>query len=155
MYKNIFDEGELDIPDTVIDRAHRIGPEFYDYKTKKKGKVIIVRFTTFRHRILVYRERKKIRNNVKIRLDLTKERHALLLEANNLFKCNNDVKFSFVDINCRLKIKWEDELRPDSFFSSLEDLKGKLQANCHWFLISVIFTFLGTSIFQYDSFNMI
>ena len=73
--------------------------------------------------------RKKIRNNVKIRLDLTKERHALLLEANNLVKGNNDVRFCFVDINCRLKIKWEDELRPDSFFSSLEDLKGKLQVN--------------------------
>ena len=54
--------------------------------------------------------------NVKLRLDLTKERHALLLEANNLVKGNNDVKFCFVDINSRLKIKWEDELRPDSFF---------------------------------------
>ena len=126
--KEMFDEGELDFSDTVIDRAHRIGPEYSDYKTKKKCKAIIVRFTTFRHRTLVYRARKQIRD-VKIRLDLTKERHALLLEANNLVKGNNDVKFCFVDINCRLKIKWEDELRPDSFFSSLEDLKGKLQVN--------------------------
>ena len=72
---------------------------------------------------------KKIKNNVKICLDLTKERHALLLKANNLVKGNNDVKFCFVDLNCCLKIKWGDELRPDSFFSSLEDLKGKLQVN--------------------------
>ena len=33
---------ELDIPDTVIDRAHRIGPEYSDYKTKKKCRAIIV-----------------------------------------------------------------------------------------------------------------
>ena len=77
---------------------------------------------------MVYRARKKIRN-VKIRLDLIKERHALLLEANNHVKGNSDVKYRYVDINCRLKIKWEDELRPNSFFYSLEDLKGKLQVN--------------------------
>ena len=58
--KEIFDEGELDIPYTVVDRAHRIEPEYSDYKTKKKCKAIIVRFTTFRHRTLVYRTRKKI-----------------------------------------------------------------------------------------------
>ena len=74
------------------------------------------------------RQGKKIRNNVKIRLDLAKERHALLVEANNLVKGNHDVKFCLVDINCCLKIKWED-LRADSFFSLLEDLKGKLQVN--------------------------
>ena len=50
--KEMFDEGELDIRDTVIDRAHHISPEYSDYKTKKKCKAIIVRFTTFRHRIL-------------------------------------------------------------------------------------------------------
>ena len=127
--KEIFDEGELDISDTVTDRAHRITPECSDYKTKKKRKAIIVRFTTSRHKTLVYWARKKIRNNVKIRLDLTKERHDVLLEANNLVEDNNDVVFCFVDINCRLKIKWEDELLPDSFLSSLEDLEGKLQVN--------------------------
>ena len=79
---------------------------------------------------LVYRARKKKnRNNVKICLDITKERHALLLEANNLVKGNNDVKFCFVDINCHLKFKWEDELWPHSFFSSLEDLKEKLKVD--------------------------
>ena len=81
-----------------------IGPEYLDYKTKRKCKVII-RFTTFRHNTLVYYTRKKIRNNVKIRLDLTKETYALLLEANNLVKGNNDVKFCFADINCCMKIK--------------------------------------------------
>ena len=70
----------------------------------------------FRHRTFVYRARKKLRNDVKIRLDLTKERHTLFLEANNVVKGNNDVKFCFVDITCRLKIKREDELQPDHFY---------------------------------------
>ena len=55
----MFDEGEPDIPDTVIDQAHGIVREYLDYKTKKKCKAIIVRFTTFMHRTLVYRTRKK------------------------------------------------------------------------------------------------
>ena len=97
-------------------------------------------------------------------VQISPRKDTLLLEANNLVNGNNDVKFCFVDINCRLKIKWEDELRPDSFFSLLEDLKGKLQVNqiynfflqicCfivrvyYWFLISVIFIFFGTRIFR-------
>ena len=32
--QEMFDEGELDIPDTVIDQAIRIGPEYSDYKKK-------------------------------------------------------------------------------------------------------------------------
>ena len=125
MYLNIkemFDEVEIDITDTVIDRAHRIGSKYSHYETKKKFKAIIVRFTRFKHKTSVHWEKKTIRNNVKIHLDLTKEREALLLEANNIVKCSNDVKLCFVEINCRLKIMWEDELWPGSFFSSLEDL---------------------------------
>ena len=101
----MFDGDELDIPDTIVGRAHRISPEYSDPKTKRKCQVIIIRFTTFIHRTLVYRARKKIKNNVKIRLDLTKEGYAVLLEANNLVEGNNDVKFCLVGINCRLKIK--------------------------------------------------
>ena len=41
----MFDEGELDIPETVTDRAH---------KTKTKSKAIIVKFPTFRQRSLAY-----------------------------------------------------------------------------------------------------
>ena len=55
----MFDKVELDMPDTVIDRPHRIGPQYSDYKTKKKCKAIIVRFTTFRHRTSVLGKEKK------------------------------------------------------------------------------------------------
>ena len=30
--KEMFDEGDLDIPNTIIDQAHRIAPEYSDYK---------------------------------------------------------------------------------------------------------------------------
>ena len=65
----------------------------------------------FWHRTLVYWGRKEIRNNVKIYLDQNKER--LILEANNLVKGSTDVKLSVAEINCLIKIKWDDELPPD------------------------------------------
>ena len=52
----VFKELKVDIPDAVLDRAHRNG------KPKMVGKMkvhqMIVRFTTWRHRTLVYRARK-------------------------------------------------------------------------------------------------
>ena len=60
--KDMFDEGEMDIPDTDIDRAHCIGPEYSDYKTKRKCNAVIIKFTTFRHKTLVSRARKKNQN---------------------------------------------------------------------------------------------
>ena len=99
----------------ILIMKQRTGSEYSHYETKKKFKAIIVRFTRFKHKTSVHWEKKTIRNNVKIHLDLTKEREALLLEANNIVKCSNDVKLCFVEINCRLKIMWEDELWPGSF----------------------------------------
>ena len=48
-----FNKLELDIPGSCIDRAHRIGK-----KTPGRVRPIIVRFTTWRHRTMVYRKRK-------------------------------------------------------------------------------------------------
>ena len=54
--KNVFNELGVDIPDVVIDRAHRIGrPRIVQGKRVHQ---VIVRFTTWRHRTLVYRARK-------------------------------------------------------------------------------------------------
>ena len=50
--KEIISEIELDIPDVVIDRAHRVGKG-----TKKDPAAIIVKFTTWRHRTMLYRSR--------------------------------------------------------------------------------------------------
>ena len=46
--KAMFEEAGIDVPDAVVDRAHRIGQGYTDSKTKQKCKSIIIRFTTFR-----------------------------------------------------------------------------------------------------------
>ena len=117
----MFDESELDILDSVIDWAHRIGSEYSDYKTKRKCKVIFVIFTTFRHKTLVYRARKKIRSNVKIRLNLTKERHALLFEANDLVLLNLITMLSLVLL--KLIIAWNSNERMNY---------GQIVFSLHW-----------------------
>ena len=55
---NVIKESEAEIPESVLDRAHHIGPTYTD--TGKKMESITVRFTTFRHRTLFYINRKKI-----------------------------------------------------------------------------------------------
>ncbi len=69
--KSVFKELKVNIPDEVIDRAHRIG------KPKVKNGIdihtMIVRFTTWRHRTAVYGAR-KTSSKYKVRLDLTKKR---------------------------------------------------------------------------------
>ena len=41
--KKLFDDAQVEIPDAVIDRAHRIGGKYVDRKSKKSCKSIIVR----------------------------------------------------------------------------------------------------------------
>ena len=78
---NITKESEAEIPESVLDRAHRIGPTYTDNDTGKKMQSIIVRFRTFRHRTLFYANRKKIKSGARIRLDLTKDCYKLLVSA--------------------------------------------------------------------------
>ena len=114
-----------DIPNTVIDRAQRIGEAYFDNKRKKNCKSIIVRFTTFRHRTMVYRTKKNMKNNVRVKLDLTKKRSNLLVLANT-FVANiniNLVKFCYADIKCRPKINESDDSLNDEFFHSLNEVK--------------------------------
>ena len=90
---------EVDIPDVVMDRAHRIGPIKEDTTTKKKSQTIIVRFTTWRHRSMVYRARKKSKK-FKVHLDLTHRKVKLLEKANTWLKDKKEC-FALADINCR------------------------------------------------------
>ena len=53
----VFDEIGVDVPDTVIDRAHRIGK--MAIIKGKQVKQMIVRFTTWRHKSMVYKARKQ------------------------------------------------------------------------------------------------
>ena len=61
--------------------------------------------------------------NVRIKVDLTKKRFTLLSSANEYVRTTRLVKFCYADINCRLKIKWSDEICEDTFFKNMEDLK--------------------------------
>ena len=63
--KELFNKLQLYIPEACIDRAHRIGKE-----TPDRVRPIIVRFTIWRHRTMVYCKRKDW-VNCRITLDLT------------------------------------------------------------------------------------
>ena len=113
--QNAFKELEVEVPDTIIDRAHRIGKP----RIVKGRKVhqVIVRFTTWRHRTLVYRARKKC-PNYKIKLDLTKRRIDIIQKATSLLE-EKKLGFAFADINCRLSAKIGDTFE---HFNSEEEL---------------------------------
>ena len=123
-------ESNLEILDSNLDRAHRIGKPYF-YKIKKvKCKSIIVHFNTLRHWTLLYRAKKDIKQKkgYKIRLDLTKRRYLMPSEANKLAFDNRNANFCYGDINCRLKILWNDYQK--DFFDTLEDLRDLLGRNC-------------------------
>ena len=91
-------ESECVIPSNVIDRAHRIGSK----PEGKNGKSVIVRFTTFRHRTLLYRARKRL--NVKISLDLTTSRYILWRKAIDLIESKENVKFVYALYRARKRL---------------------------------------------------
>ena len=88
-----FNKLELDIPGSCIDRAHRIGK-----KTPGRVRPIIVRFTTWRHRTMVYRKRKDC-VNCRITLDLTKTCMDILKEAIDLARESDHISYAFADIS--------------------------------------------------------
>ena len=124
--KEKIEESGTEIPDSVLDRAHRIG-NVTENSEGKKVQSIIVRFTTFRHRTMFYRKRndvKKLEGNPILRLDLTKHRFKLLKNAQDLVKnYSSMVKFVYADINCRLRVKFVDQNLRDQFFEDIDELK--------------------------------
>ena len=68
---------------------------------------------------LLYRVRSKLKG-VKVRLDLTKSRYNLLNNANNYVKEIPTIRFCYVDVNCRLKVKFICEDQEDPFFKSMD-----------------------------------
>ena len=104
--KEVLPGQELDIPDNVIDRAHRIG-------AGKDGgpAAIIVKFTTWRHRTLLYRERAKITKNIGITLslDITRDNIIMMDKVKDIAKeLNAPIAYVFCDINCQPTIKISD-----------------------------------------------
>ena len=122
---HVIDNMDVDINRDMIDRAHRIGKKFVREKTEDSDnsevtdnedrevpgtsstryQQIIVRFTSWRVRTLVYRKRKGARNKVKIKLDLTKRRLNLMKFARRESKEHDKVDFVFADVNCNIYLK--------------------------------------------------
>ena len=102
--ESLINEAECDIPDVAIDRARRIGNGYMDRKSNTFCKSMIVRFTTFRHRAMFYRNRSKLKNNAKVKLDLTRKRYMTFTRALESVKKVSIVDYVMVDINCRLKV---------------------------------------------------
>ncbi len=95
----VFKKLEVDVPDVVIDRAHRIDrPRII---RGKKFHQLFVPFTTWRHRTMVYRARKKL---PKLKLDVTNRRIDLINKTSALLE-EKKLGFAFADINCRLSMK--------------------------------------------------
>ena len=101
--QSMIHETECDIPDVVIDRAHRIGNGYKDRKTKILCKSIIVRFTTFRHRTMFYRNRNKLENNAIVKLDLIRKSYMTFMRALESVKKVTIVDYVMIDIYCRFQ----------------------------------------------------
>ena len=71
---------------------------------------------------MFYRAKNKLKRGVRIKLDLTKSKYDLLKRANDNVKEVPSIKFCYADINCRLKLRFNDE-NQDIFFSSFDDLR--------------------------------
>jgi len=99
----------VEIPEEVIDRAHRVG---------KKRDIMIVKFTSFKYRTSVYRNRKK-NKDVNIHLDLTKKRLNLLDQARSMINDLSAVSFVFGDINCNTVARMKDG--KFKFFDNIDD----------------------------------
>ena len=69
--KEICAESNLEIPDSNLDRGHRIGKSYFDKIKKVNCKSIIVRFNTFRHRSIAlqgkkgYKTEERLQNQIR------------------------------------------------------------------------------------------
>ena len=114
--KSLFKEAKVSVLGNVLDRAYRIGVIYTDRVSYKKCENIVVRFTTFCHRTLIYRMRNNLKS-AKVKLYLTKSSLDLLRNANNHVKEVPTINFCYVDVNFRIPVKFHDEKPEDTFFS--------------------------------------
>lgn len=106
---DVCNELNVEIKEQMIDRAHRVG---------RKRDIMIVKFTSFKHRTSVYRNR-KVTDKYKIHLDLTKKRLGLLDQAKSMITKSSAVQFVFGDINCNTVARLVDG--SFKFFDNIDD----------------------------------
>ncbi len=119
--KKVIEKLNCGVGADAIDRAHRIGP-VTENDQGKKFQQIIIRFKSFKDRTSVYKNRKKVANGPRIRLDLTKKRLSTLLAVQDLKR--SEIDFAFADINCNLAAKLKNG--KFIFFTSVEALLSEL-----------------------------
>ena len=112
----LFNKLELDIPETCIDREHSIRK-----KTPGRVRPMIVRFTTWRQRTMVYRKRKDC-FNCRITLDVTKTLMDIVEEAIDLARESDHISYAFANINCSLRVKLTNGAF--KFFNTFDDLNS-------------------------------
>ena len=126
----------MDIPfnENEINRPHGIGKPFLNKEQKKKVRSIIFKFKSWKARATFYKARPKIYVNGRkkpsltsfsVSLDLTKRRYSLLSKAESIIKDNPAVIFAFVDINCSLALKVNDD--KFHYFNSEDEPNNILQ----------------------------
>ena len=117
----------------AIDRVHMIGPGI-ENDTGKTFQQIIVHFKSFKDRTSVYKNRRKVTNGARIRLDLTKKRLETLLAVKDLNRA--EINYAFADINCNLVVKIKDG---KFIFSTLvEALLAELDKSEQVFFVSLL-----------------
>ena len=122
LVKDCFAEADVNIPDTVLDRAHRIRPA-YKHESDQNIQGIIVKFNNFRYRSMFHKNWKKLKQGIRVQIDLTSNHLNLLKKANALIKrmkIENTV-YTFADVNCRLKVV-NKENEEEAFFDNLEEV---------------------------------
>ena len=118
-------ESECDIPDAAIDRAHRIPKGYKDREANTLCKSVIVRFTTFRHQTMFYRNRNKLKNNIKVKLDLTRKSYMTFARALESVKKVSIADYVIVDINCSFKVVFKSGR--SKFFSDDDSLNEAIE----------------------------
>ena len=88
---------------------------------KDKKQAIIIKFTLFRHCTLLFRAGRKLKNGVKLHVDLSRKRFKLLLGAQKYVENVGEVQFVYADVNCILKFKFHNN--EESFFTPMQELK--------------------------------
>ena len=96
--KSLFKEVKVSVPDNVLDCSHRIGPIYTERVSHKKCKSIIVKFSTSRHRTLIYKAKKNLKS-AKVKVDLMKSIFDLLKRANYHVKEIHVINFCYADVN--------------------------------------------------------
>ena len=72
-----------------------------------------------------YRSTANLKKNVKLKLDLTKNRYKIFTKAIETVKRYDNVNYVMVDINCRLKVVFKDG--SGKFFTNIISLKEILE----------------------------